>query len=128
SPRYLIMHYTAGRNAKQSIDWMCNPVSKASAHVVIARDGKVTQLVPFDRVAWHAGVSRGEGIKGLNQHSIGIELDNAGRLTAQGGKWRAWFGDVYPEDQVVVATHKHETTPTGWHMYTPEQIESALEV
>jgi N-acetylmuramoyl-L-alanine amidase len=107
---------------------MNNPVAKASAHVVIARDGKVTQLVSFDRVAWHAGVSRWEGLKGLNQHSLGIELDNAGRLTQQGGKWRAWFGQTYPDDEVMIATHKHEATPSGWHLYPPEQIESALEV
>jgi AmpD protein len=28
-----------------------------SAHVLIARDGTLTQYVPFDRRAWHAGKS-----------------------------------------------------------------------
>jgi len=127
-PRFLVMHYTAGASARQSIDWLTNRDARASAHVVIGRDGAVTQLVPFDRVAWHAGRSRWEGLEGLNQHSIGIELDNAGRLTRQGGQWRAWFGRAYDEDEVMEATHKHETATAGWHTFTPEQLEAAREL
>ena len=127
-PSYLVMHYTAARSADESIRWLCSPAARASAHVVIGRDGGVTQLVPFDRVAWHAGVSSWDGIKGLNRHSIGIELDNAGRLTRQGGRWCAWFGTPYPDDQVMEAVHKHESAPSGWHVYTPAQIDSALAV
>lgn len=48
---------------------------RVSAHVVIYRDGSVTQFVPFDRRAWHAGQSRfGERIR-CNDFSIGIELE-----------------------------------------------------
>lgn len=125
-PSYLVIHYTAAPSAEHSVSWLCNPVAKASAHVVIGRDGSVTQLVPFDRVAWHAGVSSWDGLTGLNRHAIGIELDNAGRLTRKGGRWTAWFGATYPDDQVMEAVHKHETAPAGWHVYTPEQIEAAL--
>jgi N-acetylmuramoyl-L-alanine amidase len=86
---YLVMHFTAGRSAEESIDWLTKEEAKASAHVVIGRDGSITQLVPFDRVAWHAGASSWEGLQGLNKYSLGIELDNAGRLTRQGNGWRA---------------------------------------
>lgn len=127
-PEYLIIHYTAGRSVEESVNWLTRREAKASAHVVIGRDGTIVQLVPFDTVAWHAGVSSWEGRTGLNRWSIGIELDNAGRLTRHGDHWRAWFGGRYEDDEVLVATHKHETTPAGWHMYTPEQIEAALEV
>ena len=34
SPRYLVFHYTAGRSATSSINWLTNPESKASAHRV----------------------------------------------------------------------------------------------
>lgn len=48
---------------------------RVSAHVVIYRDGSVTQFVPFDRRAWHAGESRfGERTR-CNDFSIGIELE-----------------------------------------------------
>jgi N-acetylmuramoyl-L-alanine amidase len=127
-PRYLVMHYTAGRSTAESVRWLCARAAGASAHLVIGRDGSVTQLVPFDRVAWHAGPSRWQGLTGLNQHAIGIELDNAGRLTRQGGAWRAWFGATYTDDEVMEATHKHETVSSGWHVYTPEQIDRSLEV
>ena len=122
------MHYTAGRSAASSINWLTNADAKASAHLVIGRDGSITQLVPFNRIAWHAGTSRWEGLTGMNSHSIGIELDNAGILTRQGGKWKAWFGGEYVDEDVVEAVHKHESQMRGWHGYTEDQIGSTLEV
>jgi N-acetylmuramoyl-L-alanine amidase len=125
---YLVMHYTAGRNAEESIRWLTNPASSASAHLVIGRDGSITQLVPFDTKAWHAGVSAWEDRVGLNSYSIGIELDNAGALLRHGDRWRAWFGDEYEESEVLEAVHKNETERKGWHIYPPQQIDAALEV
>lgn len=127
-PEYLVIHYTAGRNLEESVDWLGRKVSKASAHVVIGRDGTIVQQVSFDRVAWHAGASAWEGRVGLNRWSIGIELDNAGRLTRHGSRWRAWFGGTYDPDSVLEATHKHESEPAGWHVYTPEQLDAALKL
>jgi len=127
-PEYLVMHFTAGRSAEESIDWLTKEEAKASAHVVIGRDGSISQLVPFDRVAWHAGASSWEGLQGLNKYSLGIELDNAGRLTRQGNGGRAWFGTVYDSSEVIEAVHKDETLSCGWHVYPPEQIEAALSV
>ena len=46
-----------------------------SAHLLIARDGAISQFVPFDQRAWHAGVSRFEGRERCNDFSIGIELE-----------------------------------------------------
>ncbi len=127
-PQYLIIHFTAGSSAAASISWLINRDARASAHLVIGRDGSITQLVAFNRVAWHAGASQWEGLTGLNQYSIGIELDNAGRLERKGGQWCAWFGNAYPQDQVMEAVHGNESTVSGWHVYTPEQIEAALSV
>lgn len=128
SPEYLVVHYTAGRSARQSIDWFKNPGAKASAHVVIARDGAVTQMVPFNREAWHAGISSWEGRVGMNHCTIGIELDNAGRLRRHGAKWRAWFEEEYDDADVIEAVHKHEAKPCGWHVYTAMQIAALLEL
>lgn len=127
-PRYLVMHFTAGRGAQASVSWLTNPASSASAHLVISRDGDITQLVPFNRKAWHAGHSHWEGISGLNAFSIGIELDNAGRLTRQGSAWQAWFGAQYDASEVMEAQHKHGGAPCGWHRYTQPQLDAALEV
>lgn len=128
TPRYLVFHYTAGRSAQSAINWLTNPEAKASAHLVIARDGKVTQLAPFNVKTWHAGRSRWDGLSGLNSHSIGIEMDNAGPLSKVGNGYRAWFGKTYPESQVIHATHKLEQEPRWWHAYTEAQITVAWEL
>ena len=48
---------------------------RVSAHILIARDGLVTQYVPFNQKAWHAGESSFEGRINCNEFSIGIELE-----------------------------------------------------
>lgn len=48
---------------------------RVSAHLFIRRDGEVLQFVPFDRRAWHAGVSEFDGRTACNNFSIGIELE-----------------------------------------------------
>lgn len=126
--KYLVIHYTAGSSAAGAISSLTNPAHKASAHLVIAHDGSITQLVPFDRIAWHAGRSRWHGLEGLNRHSLGIELDNAGKLSRQGGQWRAWFGRTYQDTEVMEAVHKHETVSRGWHLYSEAQIQATIDV
>jgi AmpD protein len=48
---------------------------KVSAHLLIKRAGDIIQYVPFDKRAWHAGVSNYEGRERCNDFSIGIELE-----------------------------------------------------
>ncbi|RKF20940.1 1,6-anhydro-N-acetylmuramyl-L-alanine amidase AmpD [Alginatibacterium sediminis] len=48
---------------------------RVSAHLVIKRDGSITQYVPFDKRAWHAGVSSYELRDNCNDFAIGIELE-----------------------------------------------------
>src|SRR3954462_1180108 len=74
TPQYLVMHYTAATSPNGSISWFQNPTAKASAHLLIDRDGHITQFAPFNIITWHAGVSQWNGINGLNSCSIGIEL------------------------------------------------------
>ncbi|HET6231655.1 MAG TPA: N-acetylmuramoyl-L-alanine amidase [Longimicrobiaceae bacterium] len=126
--RYLVMHFTAGSSAKESITWLADPQAKASAHLVIGKDGSVTQMVAFNKVAWHAGKSTWEGIDGLNTYSIGIELDNPGRLTRKGDHWAADFGGSYKDADVIQAVHKNETKSSGWFKYPQAQMDVAREI
>lgn len=48
---------------------------KVSAHLFIKRCGSIIQFVPFDKRAWHCGVSEFQGRKVCNDFSIGIELE-----------------------------------------------------
>ncbi len=50
---------------------------RVSSHLLIKRDGVVIQFVPFNKRAWHAGVSNFEGREACNDFSIGIELEGA---------------------------------------------------
>jgi N-acetylmuramoyl-L-alanine amidase len=96
--------------------------AKVSAHLVIGRDGSITQLVPFNMIAWHAGASSWDGRVSLNKYSIGFELDNNGRLTRKGKQWASIFGHIIPDDQVMEAYHKNGKGPYGWQTYTEAQI------
>lgn len=131
TPLLLVLHYTASSSAASTIAWFRDARSRVSAHLVIARDGSVTQLVPFNREAWHAGQSRWGNLSGLNRYSLGIELDNAGCLIRSGGKWvSALTRRKYSDSEVTVSPHKNDppgTPPSGWHAYTQAQIESTLE-
>lgn len=129
TPEYLVMHYTAATTAESSISWFLSPIAKASAHLLIARDGTITQFAPFNIVTWHAGKSQWKGLNGLNQYAIGIELTNGGRLMQAGNSW------ICPVDQkkvaaadVIMATHKNETTPSAWQKYTQAQLDVAVEI
>lgn len=121
-PSALVIHYTAGRSADNAINWLCNPTSKASAHLVIAANGEITQLVDLNRVAWHAGPSVWEGRPRVNDWSIGIELDNPGWLTRAKHGWQNRFGDPVPDDLVHV-----DANGRGWHKFSEAQL-SALYV
>ncbi|EPE7490109.1 1,6-anhydro-N-acetylmuramyl-L-alanine amidase AmpD [Cronobacter universalis] len=53
---------------------------RVSAHCLIRRDGEIVQYVPFDKRAWHAGVSCYQGRERCNDFSIGIELEGTDTL------------------------------------------------
>lgn len=135
-PTHLVMHYTAGASAESSIAWLCDTRAKASAHVVVAQDGAITQLLPFNLVAWHAGQDSvwiepdGTKLEHFNLFSIGIELDNPGRLALQpsGDWWSVALGKYYPRNMGVTLTHKHEDKASGWHVFPKVQLDAAFEV
>jgi N-acetylmuramoyl-L-alanine amidase len=86
TPRLIVIHYTGDNSLQGALSWLCAPSAQVSAHLVVGKDGKVYQLVPFNVAAWHAGVSSYNGQPGVNGFSIGIE--NVG------------IGDFWPDAQV----------------------------
>ncbi len=50
---------------------------QVSSHLLIRRDGRVIQFVPFVERAWHAGESIYEGRSHCNDFSIGVELEGS---------------------------------------------------
>src|SRR5688500_7422869 len=70
-PQYLVMHYTAVTTFESTLSHFQNPNADASAHLLIGRDGRITQFLPFNKVAFHAGRSQWKGLVNLNLFSIG---------------------------------------------------------
>lgn len=91
----IVLHSTGDKPHADSVDgpvnWLCDPVSKASAHCVIGRDGSITQLVDLDRQAWHAGrsmwpVSKRKVNSSVNAFTIGIEMEHVDGVENWPGK------------------------------------------
>jgi len=62
---------------------------KVSAHLLIDRQGHVTQFVSFLERAWHAGESCFEGRQRCNDFSIGIELEGTDTLAYTARQYEA---------------------------------------
>lgn len=128
-PQYLIMHYTAATTEESAISWLVSPIAQASAHLIIGREGTITQLAPFNIVNWHAGKSSWGGLIGMNQYSIGIEMVNAGRLSKIGEKYICPVDKrEVNKDDVLLATHKNETHEALWQEYPEAQLEVSQEI
>ena len=78
SVQLIVLHYTAMASAEAALERLCDPGPEVSAHYLIGKDGRIWQLVPDDRRAWHAGAGNWSGEADVNSRSIGIELDNSG--------------------------------------------------
>ncbi|MGF7140238.1 N-acetylmuramoyl-L-alanine amidase [Roseimarinus sediminis] len=122
-PDTLVIHYTAGAGYQSTAEWLCNETAGASAHLVIGRQGELAQLLPFNKMAWHAGTSAWKGRTHLNRFSIGIELANAGMLTRRASGYFTSFGQKVADDKVVLARHKSRTSEEAWEAFSEAQLE-----
>jgi N-acetylmuramoyl-L-alanine amidase len=77
-PDMVVLHYTGMRTGAEALERLRDPEAKVSAHYMIEEDGRIYELVPEERRAWHAGVSFWKGEQDVNAVSIGIELVNPG--------------------------------------------------
>ena len=74
----LLLHYTGMQSGEAACERLCDADSKVSSHYLVYEDGRIDQLVPEARRAWHAGVSAWKGETDINACSIGIEIVNPG--------------------------------------------------
>lgn len=134
-PEVSVIHYTGGGRASGTVSWFANPVSRVSAHFVLARDGHTVQTVDLDYAAWHAGMSemtlRGETFSGANQFSIGYELANRGLLyldsdgkfwSVTGKHMQPYYGPD-PVEACMVFDGGYEVTG-WWEPYSEPQLEA----
>ena len=62
----IVIHVTEGA-FWGSVRWLQSPRAHASSHYIVARNGRIMQLVHLSDIAWHAGNWT------TNQQSVGIE-------------------------------------------------------
>lgn len=111
-PDMLILHYTGMETASAALQRLANPLSEVSAHYFVFEDGRVVQMVPEGRRAWHAGLSAWSGERDVNARSLGIEIANAGHA---GGL------PPYPERQVEAVIALARDLTARWSI-PPERV------
>jgi len=94
-PDMLILHYTGMASAEAALGRLRDPAAEVSAHYLVFEDGRIVQMVPESRRAWHAGAGAWAGERDLNSRSVGIEIVNPGHA---GGL------PPYPEAQIAAVT------------------------
>jgi N-acetylmuramoyl-L-alanine amidase len=77
-PDILLLHYTGMKSTQAALERLCDPGPRVSSHYLVFEDGRILQLVPEARRAYHAGASSWEGTSDINSRSIGIEIGNQG--------------------------------------------------
>jgi N-acetyl-anhydromuramoyl-L-alanine amidase len=82
---------------------------QVSSHLLIDRQGGITQFVSFDDRAWHAGQSSYQGIENCNDYSIGIELEGTDDLP-------------YSEDQYQTLAKVTRQLLANYPKLTPDRI------
>ncbi len=74
----IVLHYTGMVSLDAALQRMCDPSFQVSCHYCVGTDGTIYRLVDDKYKAWHAGASFWRGVDGLNDTSIGIEIENRG--------------------------------------------------
>ena len=77
-PDMLVLHYTGMESGEAALARLRDPQAQVSAHYLVEEDGRVFQLVPEERRAWHAGRGVWQGQDDCNGASVGIEIVNPG--------------------------------------------------
>lgn len=67
-PDMIVCHITDG-SYEGSVSWLANKDSGASTHFVVAKDGRITQLVPIADTAWANGTNNTSGDNRNNAYS-----------------------------------------------------------
>jgi len=111
-PDMLLLHYTGMPTAAGALSRLCDPTSGVSSHYLVLEDGRILQLVPEARRAWHAGVGAWAGDRDINSCSIGIEIAHPGH---EGGL------PPYPDAQIEAVAALSRDIAERWSI-PPERV------
>lgn len=129
-PIFIVLHDTASPLTPQGdISWLSGKGNRgSSAHFVVARDGKITQLANTNIKTWHAGASKWKGKANCNDFTIGIEIDNPGKVEkVKDNVYKSYYGQIHDDDNVDFAFAETPNHGKGyWAFYSTEQIEAVV--
>lgn len=117
-PQGVTVHYTADPTVEGALKSF--GASGFCYHLIIDRDGRVTQSCYFDSGTWHAGNAKWNG-QSPNRAHLAIALVSWGRLDADGAGWRSWAGTSVPVEEVAFRPNNLDGQQEAWHMATPAQ-------
>ncbi|MCD2181761.1 N-acetylmuramoyl-L-alanine amidase [Rhizobium sp. GN54] len=111
-PDMILLHYTGMPSADGALQWLRSEESQVSSHYFVHEDGRVSQLVPENCRAWHAGRSQWKGEADINSCSIGIEIANPGH---PGGL------PAFPDEQIAAVVELCRNCGERWGV-VPERV------
>ena len=117
----VVLHATVEPTTEGTVKIFLDPARKVSAHFVVGKDGRVVQMVPVEKRAWHAGVSEWDKAPHVNDYSVGIEIVNLndGRDPYPDAQLQAVAGIIrllrsrYPIPDSRIVSHADIALPTG---------------
>lgn len=125
-PTGITLHYTADRNKDRAINALRE--RGLGYHLVIDRDGKVTQLCYLDKRTDHAGPSSWEG-QSCNQNHIAVAVVSWGKVDmGKAGGFYSWSQDVVPVSDVALRPYNVSRQPDYWDAITSTQEDTLMAV
>lgn len=115
-PDILLLHYTDMRDSGEALNRLCDATSEVSAHYFVFENGRVLQLVPEARRAWHAGAGAWGEERDINSASIGIEIAHPGHFREDDprGTARPQSMPPYPPEQIAAVIALARDIVTRW--------------
>ena len=127
----LVVHFTAGHfnkgrvSAESTLRYLA---SKGLGCLVMDTSGAIYRASTqrMNDIAYHAGDSSWRGKDGVSRYCMGMEICNAGKLTPGPEGGLSWFKFQIPKGQCRAVAKKDNMVQGTYHMYTPEQEASLL--
>ncbi len=95
---------------------------ESPAHVLINRDGLVSQFIPFNEKADQPLDGSWDGMKDLASRSVIVMFENYGRLEKNGDHFIASCGSKVDTSDVFTGIHQNEESLSYWQKFTESQV------
>lgn len=120
-PKGIVIHHSADRDLGRV--QISLETRGLGYHLIIARDGSITQHAWLDHGVWHAGKALWMGYS-PNTYFLSISLLSWGEIKRDGKVFKTWSGAVLPDSEVVERVSNVNGQKYYWDAATPEQLAS----